>query len=311
MESSLGNNPLPNNKNEGVGAKSALRAYICDLAKIRILSSEEQEALWNLGTPDAKNKLVCSYLPYVVKVAKCSFSLNHMSDDEAIELIAAGNEGLMIAANRFDHKLGNNFITYAKYWIRERMNEQRIKQISSGVGMSRLGREFALMKETENQLADKLGIDITHGYGVPEAYLKEELRKSMDKDHVDKLLKLRSKSPKVLAKATQTFFVSDTEFELVDDKHPTIQETINRKEAAKAIQLAIENLLQPVEKFVIEAHFGFGKFKDNTLTDSEIAEALYEKGMYNFIMSHQAVNQIKQKALNKLRKDKTLQACAL
>ena len=69
--------------------------------------------------------------------------------------------------------------------------------------------------------------------------------------------------------------------------------------------------MQPVEKFVIEAHFGFGKFKDNTLTDSEIAEALYEKGMYNFIMSHQAVNQIKQKALNKLRKDKTLQACAL
>lgn len=311
MESSLGNNPLPNNRKGGVGAKSALSAYICDLAKIRILSIDEQEALWSLGTTEAKNKLICSYLPYVLKVAKRSFSLNYMSDDEAIELIAAGNEGLAIAADRFDHTLGNTFITYANYWIRQKMNEQRVTQVNSGVRIGEAGKDLSLVKDTEQNIANKMGFDITQDCCIPESYLREALSEFMDKDRIDKIIKFKSSSPKLLSKATQTLSMEGNECEIIDEEHDTIPETINKNEAAKAIQTAINTRLKPIEKFVIEAHFGFGKFKDNTLTDSAIAKALYDKGLYNFIMSHQAVNQIKQKALNKLRKDKVLQACAL
>lgn len=63
----------------------------------------------------AIEKLSHSKLRFVTAVAKifkgCSLSME--------ELINAGNEGLVLAAENFDETRGFNFMSYAVWWIRQ------------------------------------------------------------------------------------------------------------------------------------------------------------------------------------------------
>lgn len=63
----------------------------------------------------AIKKLDYSKLRIVVAVARlfkgCGFSME--------ELIAAGNEGLILAAENYDERRGVRFMSYAVWWIRQ------------------------------------------------------------------------------------------------------------------------------------------------------------------------------------------------
>ena len=54
----------------------------------------------------------------VVGIAKKTI---HMSGLPMIDLIQEGNLGLMIAAEKFNYKLGYKFATYASWWIKQAM----------------------------------------------------------------------------------------------------------------------------------------------------------------------------------------------
>ncbi len=60
------------------------------------------------------------YLRFVIKKAR-----ERSSDEELLrDLISAGNEGLMIAVNRFDpSRYDNQFLTYAAHWVRVKLDE--------------------------------------------------------------------------------------------------------------------------------------------------------------------------------------------
>ena len=54
----------------------------------------------------------------VVTIAKKAI---HVSNLPIIDLIQEGNIGLMVAANKFNYKLGYKFATYASWWIKQAM----------------------------------------------------------------------------------------------------------------------------------------------------------------------------------------------
>ena len=65
------------------------------------------------GDKKAKDRLVSGNLRLVVKIA-------HESSNHGLplaDLIEEGNLGLMYAVNKFDHRMGNRFSTYARWWI--------------------------------------------------------------------------------------------------------------------------------------------------------------------------------------------------
>ena len=74
-----------------------------------------------------------------------------------VELVHEGRVGLIRAAERFDHRRGRRFSTYASWWIRESISKalaETGRAIRLPVGMT---REVARIREAELELQRALG----------------------------------------------------------------------------------------------------------------------------------------------------------
>jgi len=100
---------------------SCLCNYLKEIGQYRSLSPAEEKALAKAafnGDKDAKKKLIQANLKLVICIAK---KVIHVSGIPVIDLIQEGNLGLMIAAEKFNYKLGYKFATYASWWIKQSM----------------------------------------------------------------------------------------------------------------------------------------------------------------------------------------------
>ena len=100
---------------------SILSEYVKELGQYPQLSAEEERELAKRaheGDVEAKRRLIQSNLKLVVCIAKKAI---HVSGIPMIDLIQEGNLGLMIAAEKFNYKLGYKFATYASWWIKQSM----------------------------------------------------------------------------------------------------------------------------------------------------------------------------------------------
>ena len=100
---------------------STLAAYLREIAKLPRLTIEEERELGARIRRDkdhaAISRLVESNLRFVVSYAKRYRGLGV----SLLDLVHAGNLGLIEAAKRFDPSRNVKFITYAVWWIREAM----------------------------------------------------------------------------------------------------------------------------------------------------------------------------------------------
>ena len=99
-------------------SKDLLRLYFNDIVATKPLSRAEEVALAariQQGDVQARDDLVRANLAFVVDVAR-KYQYRGLS---LTELISAGNEGLLTAAERFDGTRGYKFISYAVWWIRQ------------------------------------------------------------------------------------------------------------------------------------------------------------------------------------------------
>lgn len=95
-------------------------AYLTEISKFEPLTSEEEVRLTKKikkGDKRAKNKLINANLKFVVSVAKQYSNVGV----ELSDLISEGNLGLIIAADKFDETKGFKFISFAVWWIRQKM----------------------------------------------------------------------------------------------------------------------------------------------------------------------------------------------
>lgn len=110
-------------KNEVIEAsnESALNVYLREISDYPQLTFEEEKKLAQLieqGDVEAKKRLIQSNLKLVITVAKKTI---HMSSLPIIDLIQEGNLGLMIAAEKYNYRLGYRFSTYATWWVKQSM----------------------------------------------------------------------------------------------------------------------------------------------------------------------------------------------
>ena len=98
----------------------SLEKYLQEISREPLLSQKEEVELSKKiheGDRKALDKLVRANLRFVVCVAR-------QYQDQGLslpDLINEGNVGLIKAAEKFDEKRGLKFITYAVWWIRERI----------------------------------------------------------------------------------------------------------------------------------------------------------------------------------------------
>lgn len=108
-------------KNEIVDGDNVLANYIREISDYKPLTSSKERELAKLaknGDIEAKNKLIKANLRLVITIAKKAI---HISKLPMIDLIQEGNLGLMVAAEKFNYKLGYKFSTYASWWIKQAM----------------------------------------------------------------------------------------------------------------------------------------------------------------------------------------------
>lgn len=100
-------------------------SYMKEARHYPVLSKEEEIELAKLvkaGDVGAQKKLIQHNLRFVIKVAHsyktyCRSNRSITFDD----IVQAGNEGLIRAAEKFDPERGYKFITYAVWWIKAYM----------------------------------------------------------------------------------------------------------------------------------------------------------------------------------------------
>lgn len=102
--------------------KRLYEIYFKDINKYKLLSDEEEVKLIyraQNGDGVAFNKLITSNLKFVISVAKKykNQGLGFM------DLISAGNIGLIEAIKRFEPSRGYKLITYAVHWIKQKIRE--------------------------------------------------------------------------------------------------------------------------------------------------------------------------------------------
>ena len=110
-------------KNEVIDASNDndLIVYLREIADYPQLTFEEEKKLAQqieLGDAEAKKKLIQANLKLVVTVARKTI---HMSSLPIVDLIQEGNLGLMIAAEKYNYRLGYRFSTYATWWVKQSM----------------------------------------------------------------------------------------------------------------------------------------------------------------------------------------------
>lgn len=106
------------NKNFIDRSDTLISKYFRDVSKYKMLDAETTNDLIvkaQKGDKVAKDKVVCANLRFVVKVAK-PFQNKGIP---LIDLISAGNCGLIKAIDYFDTNRGVKFLTYAIWWIKQ------------------------------------------------------------------------------------------------------------------------------------------------------------------------------------------------
>lgn len=113
-------NPARNEVIEGAN-DSVLQVYLREISSYPQLTFEEEKKLAQLieqGDVAAKQKLIQANLKLVITVARKAI---HSSGLPIVDLIQEGNLGLMIAAEKYNYRLGYRFSTYAAWWVKQAM----------------------------------------------------------------------------------------------------------------------------------------------------------------------------------------------
>ena len=227
----------------------------------------------------ARQRLVEGNLRWVVKIAYRYDTTDRMN------LIQAGNEGLMNAARKFDSTRGTRFITYATSDIREKM--KRENDSSSRLRKSHdTNEKFRKLKRISEELFIELGLEPTASE-IAEAA-------DMSIEEVDKVFRYFQDVTSLDEKISEGSSSFRGDF---------IQDTNTKNEFSKVEDIGllehIQGILSPREYQVICMRYGLNGYKPHKLR--EIGEASQKK------VTRSNINQIHQRALEKLSKRKVLQ----
>jgi RNA polymerase primary sigma factor len=150
----------------------SLQLFLNEAARWPLLTAAEEVELAKRierGDKEAKDRMINSNLRLVVSIAK-KYQGHGLS---LLDLIQEGIIGLIRAVEKFDHRRGFKFSTYATWWIRQAVqrgvaNKARTIRVPVHV----LDRERKLAR-VERELAVKLGREPTDEEVIAEAGISE------------------------------------------------------------------------------------------------------------------------------------------
>lgn len=226
---------------------------------------------------EAREYLIKANIRLVVSIAK----KYRQYGSSFLDLIQAGNVGLIRAVDKFDHSRGNRFSTYATWWIRRsvlRFLNQKERTIRLPNYLSnRLRKVRHVTRDLSQQLGRQPTLD-----EISELVEQtpEELRQLID------YARLPISLDKPVGEDGETELLNFVE----NDSEPTPFTSVQQTMLEEDIENALDELSER-EASIIKLRFGLEGNRSHTL--KELGEI--------FGVTRERIRQIQQKALRKLR----------
>ncbi|MBD5284461.1 MAG: sigma-70 family RNA polymerase sigma factor [Bacteroides sp.] len=267
---------------------ASLDKYLQEIGKEELISvAEEVELAQRIKKGDRKalEKLTKANLRFVVSVAK-----QYQNQGLSLpDLINEGNLGLIRAAQKFDETRGFKFISYAVWWIRQSILQALAEQ-------SRIVRLPLNQVGSLNKISKALQQFEQEHERRPSP---EELAQLLDLpvEKVVETMKVQGRSISVDAP-----FVEGEDNSLLDvlanDDSPSADASLNQESLSREVDRALRQLYDR-EREILKMFFGIG-----------CQEMTLEEIGARFDLTRERVRQIKEKAIRRLRgqKSKLLQS---
>ena len=259
--------------------KDALHHYLEDVASSQPLSSAEEVELAvriREGDQKARAKLIEANLRFVITVA---YEYQNQGVP-LVDLISAGNVGLITAAERFDETRGFKFISYAVWWIRQSILQtlaEHARVVRLPLNRVELLRRISRCKNNQKQEPSTRTAE-------------EEIAEELDIP-VEQVTDILTSGQRTLSLDTS---LGDGENSLLEMMPDNSQEPPDAMTLRNTLKDEISNALSTLderEQKVIRLYFGLGGGTEMTL--EEIGK--------QFRLTRERIRQIKEKALRKLR----------
>jgi RNA polymerase primary sigma factor len=292
---------------DDVDAESAISLYFREAARHSILTAAEEIALVKsmnagerakeqLSSGLARSKkseqalkmkllegelsrqyLIRSNLRLVISIAK-----NYRGQGLSfLDLIQEGNVGLMRAVDKFDHRQGNRFSTYATWWVRQAITRALSYQSRTIRLPVHMGERLRRVKQVAGQLEKELGRKAG----------KEEIAKALNlsPEQMERVFRAPTHTLSLEKPVGEEGESQLSEFIQDEDIPPPVDVVLDgqlREQLYDALQK-----LPPRERRIIDLRFGLTDGDPRTL--QEIAE--------EFDLSRERIRQIEGEVLRKLR----------
>ena len=267
--------------------RKALDLYLKEIKKIEPLSPQEEVAIAQqakTGDTEAFQKLVTHNLRFVVAMAKKFQGQGVPFED----LINEGNLGLIRAVNTFDETRGFKFISYAVWWITQRIR----------TAIQKTGRVVRL----PSHITESMGKLYRKSLELEQEFEREPTTEEMAEisDTTVKWIEdlVKSYSGPVSLEDSGAEDRPLIEYLISNDPRPEMQ---LMQESLKNEIKNLINKLKDREAHILTEYYGLGE--DDPKTLEQIGTQLD--------LSSERIRQIKERALQRLRKSTTSQLLRL
>lgn len=232
--------------------------YLREISNYPSLSVKEECALAKRakeGDSNAKKELIQSNLKLVITIAK---KVIHSSHLPLIDLIQEGNLGLMIAAEKFNYKLGYKFATYASWWIKQSM----FKAISE---QSHCMKIPVYIQETLSKFS-KIKSQMEKQYNCQVKNQDVAKKMNIEPDKIETFLSAYTKTISIESGLERADGKELNVADILEDEQSSVAENVEFESLKNDIQIVISTLKER-EQDVVKMRYGLGNAARLTLEE--------------------------------------------